>query len=291
MDATRTIEVHVSGCEFECCGVPFGVGEEIGFTLAGLPSTPADAGTPEFADVRHRTDDAQPLRDVRGRVERIVAVHARVVAVPGAHYRTSDPDDTVEREVDAVPADDGPGGYSGADYRVRLRIPASTPLPPRPPAAPGPEDPPEPDGPRSLLTAVIDHVVARYGDGVDVLRARGDAAVTLAPRRPGAATVRWNARDGIVSVELERAMWRLPWDASGAVTLLDLVEAAARGGFAEHVDGGRFVARATTPDGRVLSTSASAPAPQAEGPMLLPRSVHERLQRARSGEPYPPWVR
>lgn len=127
MDATRTIEVFVSGMDYGCCGVPFARGDDIGFSLIGLPADHAGPDAPEFADERHNVYDL-PLVDVRGRVERIVAVHARIV--PGAHR--TDPGDTVEREVDAVPVDERPEGYSGADYRVRLRIPASAALPARP---------------------------------------------------------------------------------------------------------------------------------------------------------------
>lgn len=290
MDATRTIEVLVSGMDYGCCGVPFALGDDIGFSLAGLPMDPVRPDAPEFADERHNASDLL-LVDVRGRVERIVAVHARIVPVPGAHYRTSDPGDTVEREVDAVPVDDGPEGYSGADYRVRLRIPATAALPARPKRTTGsPEAEAPPAGQRLPLTALIDEVEGRYGDAVEILRGRGDASATLAPRRPGAVTVRWNARGDAIVVELERAVWRLPGDAGGVETLRALVDAAAHGRFTERLDGMQLVARATLRDGRALSTSAPAtPTPQF-GFSLMSVPAYERVARARSGEPYPPWV-
>ncbi|MDN4597485.1 DUF6578 domain-containing protein [Leifsonia virtsii] len=292
MDATRTIEVLVSGMDYACCGVPFAVGDDIGFSLTGLPADPARPDAPQFADERHNVSDL-PLVDVRGRVERIVAVHSRLVPVPGAHHRTSDPGDTVEREVDAVPVDDLPEGYSGADYRVRLRIPATAALPERPErrvdspvaeeATPASSAPPP-------LTAVIDEVEARYADSVEILRGRGDASATIAPRRPGAVTVRWNAHCDTISVELERAVWRLSWDAAGVETVRDLVDAAEHGRFAERLEGGRLVARATLRDGRTLSTSSDVtPTPQF-GFSMMTVSAHDRLTRARSAEPYPPWM-
>lgn len=292
MDATRTIEVLVSGMDYACCGVPFARGDDIGFSLTALPMDPARPDAPGFADERHNVSDP-PLVDIRGRVERIVAVHSRVVRVPGAHYRTSDPGDTVEREVDAVPVDDRPEGYSGADYRVRLRIPASATLPARaerPAASPDAEVGTPVSGPLPPLTAVIEEVEARYADGVEILRGREDASATLAPRRPGGVTVRWNARGDAIAVELERAVWRLSWDGAGVETLRDLVDAAAHGRFAERLEGGRLVARATLRDGRTLSTSSDVtPMPQF-GFSMMTVSAHERLIRAQSGEPYPPWM-
>lgn len=292
MDATRTIEVLVSGMDYGCCGVPFALGDDIGFSLAGLPADPAHPGGPRFADERHNTNDL-PLVDVRGRVERIVAVYARIVPVPGAHYRTSDPGDTVEREVGAVPVEDRPEGYSGADYRVLLRIPASAalPEPPERPAASSSEGGTAPsDGLRALLTALIEDVAARYGDRVELLRGRGDASATLAPRRPGAVTVRWNAHGEAIAVELDRAVWRLPADAEGVATLRDLVDAAAHGRFAERLDGTRLVARATLRDGRSLSTSADATPTPEFGFGMMTVTAYDRVTRARSGVPYPPWV-
>lgn len=290
MEATRSIEIFVSGMDYGCCGVPFALGDDIGFSLFRVPEPSAIPGAPEFADERHNASGL-PLVDVRGRVERIVAIHSRVVAVPGAHYRTSDPHDTIELDVDAAPVDDRPEGYTGADYRVRLRIAASSPLPARPPAAvlPVDRDTPRP-GPSSLLTAVVARVEARFGDEVEILRGPDDTAVTLAPRRPGALSVRWNARDGVVVVELERAVWRLPWDAAGAATLVGLVEAAAAGRFRERLDDGRFLSVATLADGRTLSTSAEAPSRPEPGVGVMAVSVHERLQRALRGEPYQPWT-
>lgn len=290
MDATRTIEVLVSGMDYGCCGVPFALGDDIGFSLTGLPADPARPEAPAFADERHNASDL-PLVDVRGRVERIVAVHARIVLVPGAHYRTSDPGDTVEREVDAVPIDDRPEGYAGADYRVRLRIPATAALPARPKRPAGsPEGEAPSPGQRLPLTALIDEVEGRYGDAVEILRGRGDASATLAPRRPGAVTVRWNVRGDAIVVELECAVWRLPGDAGGMETLRALVDAAAHGRFTERLDGMRLIARATLRDGRALSTSAPAtPTPQF-GFSLMSVPAYERVSRARSGEPYPPWV-
>lgn len=284
MDATRLIDVLVSGGDYGCCGVPFAVADELGFTLAAV-----DASAAGFIDVRHQVDDALPLRDVRGRVERIVAVHQRLVPVAGAHYVTGDPGDTVEYDVEAVPVDVLPAGYGGADYRVRLRIPADAPLPPRraeearTPAAEAPS------GPRRLLTALVERVESRFGDAVAILRAGGDTSVTLSPHRDGAVAVRWNARGGTLAAELERAVWTLPWDADGVSVLADLVDAAARGAFAERVEDGAFVSEAMTADGRVLRTSTPAPAVPSLGPVVLLGSMHARLQRAASGVPYRPW--
>ena len=92
----------VWGPDYACCGVPFGVGDEVGFSLRAVPGGGDGGGGgaedgPTYFDDRHPMDPDDSPVDVRGRVEAIVAVHQRLVPVAGAHYRTSDPDDTVER--------------------------------------------------------------------------------------------------------------------------------------------------------------------------------------------------
>lgn len=294
MDDTTTIDVLVWGAEYACCGVPFAAGDELRFTLrAPLTAHPDNAGRPTYWDDRHPEDPSAAI-DVGGRIERITATYERLVPVAGAHHLTSDPDDSVQCEVDAVPGPDAPAGHGGVSYRVLFRIPAGTVLPAADAAA-TPIEPirPLPPGPLRLLTAVVEEVAARWGDAVDILRARSDASVTLAPRREGAVAVRWNVHDEALTVELERVSWRLAWDADAAAaveTLRDLVAAAAAGRFAETLEDDVFVSSATLADGRVLTTSEALSRFPATGPILfLAGSVHERLERIRSGVPYPPW--
>ncbi|MFF2050535.1 DUF6578 domain-containing protein [Leifsonia sp. NPDC058194] len=294
---TRAIDVHIWSAEYDCCGTPFAVGDEIGFALrAMLDGDTGDAGDrdrPAYFDERHPMDDDDPPLDVRGRVEAITAVHQRMVRVAGAHYLTNDPDDTLERAVDAVPADGAPMGYGGADYRVLFAVAAETRLP-----APrarerrtdqAPDD--ELRGPLNLLTAVVEDVLARFGERVEVLRARGDASVTLAPRAEDAATVRWNAYENGLHVELERAEWVLPWSPEGVAGLRELVEAAESGGFTERVDDGRFVSTATAPSGAVRTAAADAPSFPSGGSGLvwMTETAAVRLHRANSGRGYPAW--
>ncbi|WP_313539444.1 DUF6578 domain-containing protein [Leifsonia aquatica] len=287
---TVAVDVLIGSAEYECCGVPFAVGDEIGFALRALPGG-GDGDRPVFLDDRHPMDADDPPVDVRGQVEAIVAVHQRVVPVAGAHYLTTDPGDTVERPVESVPVDDGPDGYSGADYRVLFRIPAETPLPePRAAAqAEGEQDAEAPTELLPLLTGIVEEVAERFEDRVGILRARQDASVTLAPVVPEACAVRWNAYADSFSVELERAVWPLPPDESGIAALRSLVEAAATGGFSEILDAGRFVSVARAPDGEVRTTAAEAPRPSPGGGMVMLGSTGARMQRARSGVPYPAW--
>ncbi len=294
------LEFLISGFDYACCGVPFSVGDELGFslrayTLAG--ADPAAGSTVHYFDDRHGASEPDRPVDVRGRVEAIVALYERIVPVAGSHALTNDPGDTVEREVEAVPADKDatPDGYGSADYRVRLRVPAGTALPRpvvRDPAefAPGAGRAPAQAAPRiaPLLSAVVADVAARFGDAVVVLRAREDASVTLQPRTPGAA-VRWNAFDEALIVELERAEWTLTPDAQGVTVLRELVEAAAIGGFSESVGGdGVFRAEARMPGGAMLTAPAQGPR-FPDGGGVVATALFERLQRARSGRPYPPW--
>ncbi len=184
-----TIEVWISPSDYGCCGVPFAVGDDIGFTLVRFVDKCGD----RYWDNRHPIDDA-PGVDVHGRVEAIVAGYERMVPVAGAHQLTNDPNDTLERIVDAVPTAGDPDGYAETSYRVMFRVPIDAELPaPRRPF-------PEPEAyvlPRPeriiLLTHLIDEVEERFGDAVVILRARDDAAVTLAPTRADAAAVRWNS--------------------------------------------------------------------------------------------------
>lgn len=290
MEST-TIDVLVETSDYGCCGAPFAVGDELGFTLAAPDSAIVEPGARStYVDDRHPMD-REHVRDVRGRVEAIVAVHERLVRVAGRHNLANDPDDTIELDVDRVPADGDPGGYRLAYYRVRFRIPADTELP-QPIAWPGPSRRAlrAVVGPMHVLTAVVAEVAERFGSAVDIIRAENDTAVTLAPRRTDAAAVRWNLYDRELVVEVEWAAWPLPWDEDGPAMLRGLVEAAASGGFTERVEGGRFVATATTPDGETFAAEAEAPTfPSDDGLVVMSSSSSERLARARSGRPFPPW--
>lgn len=286
MDST-TIEVHIASSDYGCCGVPFAVGDDIRFTLVRMVDEHGD----RYYDDRHPTDDGLPHRDVGGRVEAIVAVYDRMVPVAGAHYLTNDPTDTIERVVEAVPAADEPDGYGGATYRVTFRIPADTVLPaPRRPFAP-PEASASPRPERALLlTRVVDEVAERFGDAVEVLRARDDTSVTLAPLREGAASVRWNLTGDDLYVEVERAEWRLPWTTVALSTLRRLVDAAATGGFTESIEGDVFVSVARPLVGPALTAFAEAPVfPSNGGPIVIQGHAADRLRRIRSGRPYLPW--
>lgn len=128
------LEFLIIGFDYACCGVPFSVGDELGFSLRAYTvagTDPTAGSTIHYVDDRHGASGHDRPVDVRGRVEAIVAVYERIVPVAGSHVLTNDPGDTVEREVEAVPAEEGgvPDGYGGADYRVRLRIAPDAPLP------------------------------------------------------------------------------------------------------------------------------------------------------------------
>lgn len=295
-DARSALEVLVSGSDIACCGVPYAIGDEVTFSLRAYTFTPAPGAAVHYVDDRH-ADSGDGARDVRGRVEAILAVHERIVPVAGAHHRTNDPSDTIERPVESVPAAEGetPEGYGAADYRVRLRVAADAALP-----APVVRDPAElaPDAGRApapriapLLAEVVADMVARYGDAIAVLSARDDGSVTLQPLRADAAAVRWNGYGDTLSVELERAEWRFGADAEGVSALRELVEAAATGGFQETVEAdGSFQAEARTPGGTVRTTRAAAPrVPLGVGGVVLTGATAARLQRARSGRPHPAW--
>ncbi|MCI0156412.1 hypothetical protein KNO15_06860 [Leifsonia shinshuensis] len=281
-----TIEVWIAPSEYGCCGVPFAVGDEIGFTLVRF----VDAGGDQYWDDRHPTDDA-PGVDVHGRVEAIVAAYERMVPVAGTHQLTNDPNDTIERIVDAVPTTSEPDGYAQTIYRVTFRVPidAELPAPRRPFPEPEPYVLPRPER-TILLTQLVDEVEQRFGDAVVILRARDDTAVTLAPAREDAASVRWNLYSDELVVEIERAEWRLPWPGDALPVLRQLIDAAATGGFSETVENAEFVSIARTPNGIPLTATAAAPVfPEGGGPIVITGPVAERLTRFRSGRPFPPW--
>lgn len=280
-----TIEVWISASDYGCCGVPFAVGDDVGFTLVRL----VDEGGDRYWDNRHPIDDA-PGVDVHGRVEAIVAAHERIVPVAGAHYLTHDPNDTLERIVDAVPTAGEPDGYAGTTYRVTFRVPidAELPAPRRPLPEPGPSVLPRPER-IVLLTHLIEEVEERFGDDVVILRARDDTAVTLAPTREEAAVVRWNLSADELVVEIERAEWRLPWPGDALSVLRQLIDAAASGGFSETVENDEFVSIARAQNGITLTATADAPVFPASGPIVIAGHVSARLTRIRSGRPFPPW--
>lgn len=286
MDST-TIEVLIASSDYSCCGVPFAVGDDIRFTLVRMVDEHGD----RYYDDRHPADDDLPHRDVGGRVEAILAVYHRMVPVAGAHYLTDDPTDTIERVVEAVPAADEPDGYGGATYRVTFRIPADTVLPaPRPPFGP-PQIPPAPRAERAqLLTRIVDEVEENFGDAVEVLRARDDTSVTLAPLREDAAAVRWNLSGDELYVEVERAEWRLPWNDAAVSILRQLIDAAARGAFSETVEDDVFVSVARPLVGPALTAVAEAPVfPSNGGGIVIPGHAAHRLRRIRADRPYLPW--
>lgn len=296
MDAVSAIDVLVFSAEFACCGTPFAAGEEVTLTVRALTQdSPAQDGVPTYAHELHPHDDRVPLADVTGRVERIVASYERMVPVPGAHYRTNDPDDRIERDVDRVPTEDHPAGYGGPDYRVRLRIPSGTLLPdPAPEVELSPTldiDGPPPPRMLPLLTKLITDVASEFGDAVDVLRGRDDASVTLQPRREGAAAVRWNADLDQLTAEIEYAEWTLTDDESGIAVLRDLVAAAAAGRFSETVEDWTITSIAAAAEGRVYEARASVSRfPLGGTVVVLGGSALERVERARSGDPFVPWV-
>lgn len=295
MDATSAIDVLVFSAEFGCCGIPFAAGEDVTLTVrATVDDLPAPDGVPTYLHELHPYDDRVPLADVTGRVERIVAWYERMVPVAGAHYRTNDPDDRIERDVDRVPTDDHPAGYGGADYRVRIRIPSDTRLPdPAPEVAlpPAPDtDAPPPPRILPLLTTLVAEVASEFGDAVDVLRGREDASVTLQPRREGAAAVRWNAYLDQLTAEIEHAEWTLTDDEAGVAVLRDLVAAAAAGRFSVTEEDWTIVSTATTADGRAYeATTTVSRFPLGGDVVMLGGSDHERIERARSGDPFIPW--
>ncbi|MDR6613924.1 DUF6578 domain-containing protein [Leifsonia sp. 1010] len=293
MDATSAIDVLVFSAEFGCCGIPFAAGEDVTLTVrAPVDDLPAPDGVPTYLHELHPYDDRVPLADVTGRVERIVAWYERMVPVAGAHYRTNDPDDRIERDVDRVPTDDHPAGYGGPDYRVRIRIPSDTRLPdPAPELPPAPDiDAPPPPRILPLLTTLVADVASEFGDAVDVLRGREDASVTLQPRREGAAAVRWNAYLDQLTAEIEHAEWTLTDDEAGVAVLRDLVAAAAAGRFSETEEDWTIVSVATTADGRAYeATTTVSRFPLGGDVVMLGGSDHERIERARSGSPFLPW--
>ena len=295
MDAASAIDVLVFSAEFACCGTPFAAGEDVTLTLrAPTQDSSAQDGVPTYLHELHPHDDRVPLADVTGRVERIVASYERLVPVPGAHYRTKDPEDRIERDVDRVPTEDHPAGYGGPDYRVRLRIPSGTRLPdpaPEVELSPAPDfDVPPPPRILPLLTTLVAEVASEFGDAVDVLRGREDASVTLQPRREGAAAVRWNAYLDQLTAEIEHAEWTLTDDEAGVAVLRDLVAAAAAGRFSETVDDWTIVSVATTADGRAYeATTTVSRFPLGGDVVMLGGSDHERIERARSGNPFLPW--
>jgi len=296
MDATSAIDVLVFSAEFGCCGIPFAAGEDVTLTVrAPVEDLPAPDGVPTYLHELHPVDDRVPLADVTGRVERIVAWYERMVPVPGAHYRINDPDDRIERDVDRVPTDDHPAGYGGPDYRVRIRIPSDMRLPdpaPKVELSPAPDiDAPPPPRVLPLLTRLVAEVASEFGGAVDVLRGREDASVTLQPRRKGAAAVRWNADLDQLTAEIEHAEWTLTDDEAGVAVLRDLVGAAAAGRFSETVEDWTILSVATTADGRAYEVTATVSRfPLGGTVVMLGGSDHERVERARSGDPFVPWI-
>jgi hypothetical protein len=283
-----TIEVWIATSDYDCCGEPFAVGDDVGFTLVRTVDEDGD----QYWDGRHPSDGAEiPRAEVRGRVEAIVAVHERLVPVAGGHSLTRDPSDTLEQHVDAVSAGRDPRGFATTTYRVTFRVPASTALPAPMRPFRRPEQAPRPRPERAiLLTQLVDEVEERFGDAVVILRADDDTAVTLAPTREDAATVRWNLFVDALVVEIERAEWVLPWPADALTVLRQLIDAAASGGFSETVGDDRFVSIARAPGGDVLTAVADAPVfPPGGGLAWVSSRDSGRLKRIRSGRPFPPW--
>jgi hypothetical protein len=294
VQATTSIDVFVVSTDYLCCGVPFAVGDRVAFALSASEDADYD---PEarltFVDIRHPPESGPQPREVDGIVERVTGRWERMIPVAGAHYQTADPNDWVECDVQEVPAKDHPEGYDYPTYRVRLRVAADAPLPAEsifaalPLPTLGSDD--SRVGPTHLLTAVVEEASRQFPSAIQILRDHSDAAVTLQPHRPNAAAVRWNAWDGELSVEVEYAQWTFPWNAEGASSLRDLVEAVATGGFTETIEGSRFVSFVRTPEGNVYTATAEAPDFSAGGPIVLPEPTAGRFRRVKSGVSFEPW--
>ncbi|SDT08254.1 DUF6578 domain-containing protein [Microterricola viridarii] len=287
----RRIEVLIVGWEQQCCGVPARLGETVSYRLAALDpgldpaidpalepaidpalalDAAADVAVPRLLSDNHGEESAEtPRLNISGLVAGITGVtypSVPVAGMPGT--RTSD---TAHPQLHPL-SELGTGDDAEMnDYLVLLDIPGDTVLPLFVPSA---ERTVHQDREAHtarlralraqgevgmLLRALADDAATRLGARARILRSDDAAAVTIEPRRAGAAALHWmrSAEDGAdgIRVHLGDGVWNLPADVDQVELLREFLDAAAAGRVEERIvqggDGfGPLQTVATTADGR-----------------------------------------
>lgn len=242
------IEVFVTGWEQQCCGTPFGVGDEVTWTVRAEDPTFVDSDVPVFREEHHgQTPPHVPHREVSGTVESITGVSYVAVPEPG-YTRSFIQTSTVEssRPVEGVgTADD----IDAHDYRVELTIADDTELPAYVPWVDA-ETQRTDDERRTaratdavgvMLRRLADFTESRYGHLAQITRATDRPAVTIVPHREGAAAIHWarsdlEERDGL-HIEVGEGSWSYPASVTRVATLANFLDAAVYGRVEERVVG------------------------------------------------------
>ena len=220
---TRLIEVELEGWSLDCCGQPFGVGDEVTWTLAALPPRPAAPA--RYLEERHAS--SLPVREVTGVVLSLTGllVTGRQPVV-GEGVQMPDRSERVVRRFDRF--DRTRGGWT---LRAALEISADTELPPPwTPSPPAVRDVPRP--PADVVTglhALLRTLHSEYGDRVRIRSMRGGAKASLLPAATGAGAVHWATGPELIVLNLEYTRVLLPADESGVQGLEALVRELAGG--------------------------------------------------------------
>ncbi|PPL15654.1 DUF6578 domain-containing protein [Microterricola pindariensis] len=259
----RRIEVLIVGWEQQCCGVPARLGETVSYRLAALDpalapalnpaialDVSADGAVPRFLSDNHGEDSAEaPRLNISGLVAGITGVtypSVPVAGMPGT--RTSD---TARPQLHRL-SELGTGDDAEMnDYLVLLDVPGDTVLPH---VVPSTERTVHQEREAytarlralraqgevgMLLRELADDAATRFGARARILRSDDAAAVTIEPRRAGAAALHWmrSAEDGAdgIRVHLGDGVWNLPADVEQVEVLREFLDAAAAGRVEERI--------------------------------------------------------
>lgn len=239
------IEVFITGWEQQCCGTPFGVGDEVTWTIYAEEPGRFDSDLPVFREEHHgQIPPHVPQVEVTGTVASIAGVSYVTVPEPG-HSRSFIQTSTIasSRPVDTV----GKGEDEDSDdYRVELDIAGDVELPTY---APWDENTQHADNERRaarsndtvglMLTSLADYAEAHYGQLAHVNRATDRPAISIYPHRDGAAAIHWvrSSREDFdgIHVEVGEGSWSFPSSVTQVATLASFLDAAANGRVEELV--------------------------------------------------------
>lgn len=245
------IEVFITGWEQQCCGTPFGVGDQVTWTIYAEEPGRFASDVPVFREEHHgQIPPHVPHVAIAGTITAITGVSFVVVPEPGhsrSFIQTSTIESSQQVERSGQVDDPEPAATDIDDYRVMLDIADDVDLPSYVPWS-DPEARREDDERRTvrshdtvgvMLKGLADYAETHYAHLAHIDRATDVPAISITPHREGAASIHWarstlTERDGI-HVEVAEGSWSFPASITHVAILASFLDAVAHGRVDESV--------------------------------------------------------